>query len=156
MDQFRRRLISDSTIPVKMIERTKIKIIILFETFFFLIIVMFFATGCVSRRVETMSEPRTLLLSVQSSDKVQVQSQDASAEWVDQISAEGVYTVDIPGMRGGFSELFWIKYDIADPLDYPVVRLRSGDGAWVELSTRQIEALPHKSDRSQVYIIDFD
>ncbi|MCB1308927.1 MAG: hypothetical protein KDK30_12130 [Leptospiraceae bacterium] len=106
--------------------------------------------------METMNEPRTILLSVRSSDKMQVQSQDASAEWVDQISAEGVYTVDIPGMRGGFSELFWIKYDIADPLDYPVVRLRSGDGAWIELSTRQIEALPHKSDRSQVYIIDFD
>lgn len=114
------------------------------------------ATGCVSRRVETLSEPRTLLLSVQSTDKVQVQSQDASAEWVDQISAEDVYTVEIPGMRGGFSELFWIKYHISDPLDYPVVRFRSGDGAWVELSTRQIEALPQRSDRSRVYVINFN
>lgn len=57
------------------------------------------------------------------SGNVRIYLQNGPEKYNEIITADSIYNIDIPAMRGGFTSFFGIKINDHEPNDYKVVRL---------------------------------
>ena len=99
--------------------------------------------ACFTKRVETVSQPRTLLVRV----TAQCEATATFEQYRDGYHAvpldHGTADIDVPELSGGYSERGGHTFDKHDPWDAPMLRLRHGDHVVRELSIHQIDALDH-------------
>jgi hypothetical protein len=102
--------------------------------------------GCFTRRVETVSHPRTL--------NVRVTPRCEAAAVLEQYRdgyqlvplVQGTAVLDVPSLSGGYSERNGRVFDNHDPWESPMFRLRRRQVVVRELSVNQVDALAHDAD----------
>ena len=105
------------------------------------------------RMVEVSSMPRTYAIAIQSETPALYQlcqlKSSGDFERVRPVS-NGIYTVSIPVMDGGYSEFLFIKYNTHIPEEYPVIRVTKNGRVLKELSITDMDKLPVKDGRVQL------
>lgn len=108
-------------------------------------------TAC--RFVEVSSMPRTFTIAIQSEMPALYQLCQLKASGAFERvkpASDGIYTVSIPVMDGGYSEFLFIKYNKHIPEEYPVIRITKNGIVQKELSIADMKKLPVKDGRIQL------
>jgi hypothetical protein len=118
------------------------------------LVLLLLLAGCLTTRVETMSHPTTvhLRLAQVCSDTI-VERADGSAGYVPITVTDEKADVDVPGMRGGYSERNGKHSNVHDPMTYEVIRVRNGGTVVTELSLSDVEGLPKDSEGRAVVAV---
>lgn len=104
------------------------------------------SSACLTKRVETMSHPTTVRLRLAVACDGVLEQHVGAGEYQLVTVTDATADIAVPGMRGGFSERGGKRSNVHDPDTYEVVRLRRDDKVLVELSLKDIRALPKDGD----------
>ena len=108
-----------------------------------LLVLLLATSGCLTTRVETMSQPTTVHVRLsQVCPTSALEVYDDHANYVPVAIVDEKADVSVPGMRGGYDERRGKKSRVSDPETYPAIRLRDGHAVVTVLSLHDVEALP--------------
>jgi hypothetical protein len=101
---------------------------------------------------ETMSKARHFdFIMGENSEDVIVYIHEGAGKYTEVIPVDSLYSVDIPAMRGGYSQFLGVNVSKHDPEEYPILRLVKKGIIIRELSIRQIEML--RKDKNGVFLV---
>jgi hypothetical protein len=107
------------------------------------------------RVVEVASLPRTVTIEIAAPDPAQYRASqlDRSGEFAPlQPVRPGRYTLSVPSMDGGYSEVGCYRYNKHIPEEYPVLRIMKGERVVKELSIRDIDRLPASNGELKIMV----
>lgn len=104
-------------------------------------LVMVSASCCMN--VETGSTPRRYCLRMPAGPYTMHLHQGAG-QYAAIVPDNGIYTVHIPSMNGGYSRCLLVKYNVHDPNEYKVLLIRKSGAVHREYSVRELDLLPEQ------------
>ncbi len=110
-----------------------------------------FLIGCTISEIQ--SNPRYFnITSIDSSNEtIKLFIHKGAGQYIEIISVENVYPINLPAMRGGYSSFLGIKFNKHIPEEYKVLKVVRKDNPKEEFSISEIEQF--KQDQKGNYIL---
>lgn len=112
-----------------------------------LLLLLLAVSGCLTTRVETMSQATTVHVRLsQVCPTSELAVYDEHANYVPVAIVDERADLHVPAMRGGYDERHGQTSRVSDPSTYPAIRLRDGHAVVAMLSLQDVEALPRDAE----------
>ncbi len=107
--------------------------------------------SCVTAETQSQAKHFNVKFTGTKTDSINVFLHQGAGKYKEVLPVEDIYSIDIPPMQGGYSSFLGIKFNVHNPKDYKIVKIKKDNKTIYELSINEIEK--HNKDKKGIYLL---